>query len=170
MKETWKPVVGFEDSYSVSSLGRVKSEDRIIRTGPDNTPKRIQGKVLRQFKTKGYMCVNLCKEGSCYKRSVARLVYTSFLCDDIGDDVIEHVDGDLTNNYYKNLVTYSHSECSRMYGHGPRMRKVECLTTGESFPSINSASNHFGIDRETILKSCRTGNPTSSGLVFHEVQ
>lgn len=29
IKEIWKPVVGYEQAYKVSSLGRVKSIDRI---------------------------------------------------------------------------------------------------------------------------------------------
>ena len=29
-KEQWKPVVGYEGLYAVSSLGRVKSLDRIV--------------------------------------------------------------------------------------------------------------------------------------------
>ena len=30
MEEIWKPVVGYEDLYEVSNLGKVRSIDRII--------------------------------------------------------------------------------------------------------------------------------------------
>jgi hypothetical protein len=31
--ETWRPVVGYEDAYEVSTLGRVRSLDREVYSG-----------------------------------------------------------------------------------------------------------------------------------------
>ena len=40
--EIWKPVVGYEGLYEVSSLGNVRSLDKITADG-----RRIKGKILK---------------------------------------------------------------------------------------------------------------------------
>lgn len=62
--ERWKWVVGYEGSYEVSDLGRVRSVDRVVR-GPRGGPKKLVGKVLRPS-PRGrcvHLVVNLCKKG-----------------------------------------------------------------------------------------------------------
>ena len=75
-KEVWKPVNehGFEDVYEVSSLGRVRSKDRIIDCNGNEVHRR--GVILRASinKQTGYKQVILSKNGRQKVFLVHRLV------------------------------------------------------------------------------------------------
>lgn len=78
MQEIWKPVSGFEGLYSVSSLGRVRSEPREVpcRFGG----KRVSpGKMLSPFVCAGYPRVILSKDNKASKHFVHRLVLQAFV-------------------------------------------------------------------------------------------
>lgn len=80
--ERWLPVPGYEGLYDVSSLGRVRSLDRIIasrnRWGPID--KHLRGKILAQRTDDyGYQTVRLYRDGRGKWRRVHRLVGEAFL-------------------------------------------------------------------------------------------
>jgi hypothetical protein len=77
-EEQWLPVVGYEGCYSVSSLGRVRSEKRTVANGPFRY-RILDQRVLKQWKsTDGYMHVELCKEGKKRRLAVGKLVANAF--------------------------------------------------------------------------------------------
>ena len=48
MKEIWKDIPEYEGLYQVSNLGRIKSLDRIIKSGISNSGYiKINGKILK---------------------------------------------------------------------------------------------------------------------------
>lgn len=62
--ERWLPVVGYENLYEVSDLGRVRSLDRIVVTRAG--PRRYRGRILRPYinkGTRGYPFVGLSQPG-----------------------------------------------------------------------------------------------------------
>ena len=65
MEEIWKDIKEYEGLYQVSNLGRIKSLDRIIKSGISNSGYiKINGKILKQKLGKnGYLSVQLWKEG-----------------------------------------------------------------------------------------------------------
>lgn len=81
--ERWLPIKGFEGSYEVSSLARVRSLDRIVmsrnRWGP--ITKHLKGKILAQHADDyGYLVVTLRREGKKPRPyRVHRLVGEAFL-------------------------------------------------------------------------------------------
>lgn len=77
MEESWKPVVGWEDSYEVSDKGRVRSVDRIIETKTGD--QHLKGKVLSPAYYKGYPRVNLCKNRKGRSAWIHRLVLEAFV-------------------------------------------------------------------------------------------
>ena len=96
----WKPVVGFELQYEVSSTGEVRN--------------KITGYTISQCKDKyGYKRVCLSavyregKRASNYY-AVHRLVAKSFIPNPENKPCIDHIDGNPSNNYVTNLrwVTY----------------------------------------------------------------
>lgn len=75
MKEEWKPVIGFEGYYEVSSLGRVRSLDRTDRLGRFHA-----GRILSQCDNgNGYLIVNLKVDGQQKMRTVHSLVAEAFI-------------------------------------------------------------------------------------------
>jgi len=76
--ENWKPVVGYEGIYEVSSLGRVRSKDRKVWNGRVYYDKK--GRILKQSKTTtGYWKVELYKNRKKKSKKVHRLVAKSFI-------------------------------------------------------------------------------------------
>lgn len=79
--ERWLPVVGFEGSYEVSSLARVRSLDRIVTSrnkwGPITL--HLRGKILTQaIGAYGYPVVTLSRDGRSRPYRVHRLVGKAF--------------------------------------------------------------------------------------------
>lgn len=107
--ETWKPVVGYESHYSVSSLGRVMRTKQYRGTRRDRLP--VQNKVLKPgAMTTGYLFVALCVDGKPKLHSVHRLVAAAFLgtCPD-GKEV-NHKNGVRTDNCVENLEYMTRQE------------------------------------------------------------
>ncbi len=73
--ERWLPVAGYEGLYEVSDLGRVRSLPRQTRRGVRG------GKILKpqtSAGSKGYLFVNLCRDGTMWHVAVHRLVLEAF--------------------------------------------------------------------------------------------
>lgn len=99
-KEEWRPVVGYEGKFEVSTLGRVKAlawEQRhwCGRTIPQ--PERLINLVKHSG---GYRIVSL-RDGT-KKKYVHRIVMEAFVGPGNGRDV-NHIDGDKANNRLDNL-------------------------------------------------------------------
>lgn len=94
--EMWKPVVGFEGLYEVSDLGRIKSLPRNSTRG---------GLIKPYLSThNGYVYVGLCKSNKKHTIRLHKLVLQAFTdYDPNGGLVIDHLDGNKTNNRLDNL-------------------------------------------------------------------
>lgn len=78
--EEWKPVIGYESKYEVSSLGEVRSIPRTV-TRSNGWPLPVSGRVLKQRKDRsGYLAVHL-KDDSGHEMLVPihRLVAKNFI-------------------------------------------------------------------------------------------
>lgn len=120
--ETWKDVRDFEGYYQVSSLGRVKSLDRVIPHARLKT-QFIAGRILTQqvketpnLKTGEpsiALQVALSQDGTLYYRNVKRLVYAAFIRDiDYERDgkYVININGDGLDNRVGNLKLMTKSE------------------------------------------------------------
>lgn len=85
IQEEWRPVVGYEGLYSVSSLGRVRSEERVasLKGHPRLRSRRVPSRILRQTLRGpgkyGYLRVNLYRDGVMQAVNVHLLVAAAFL-------------------------------------------------------------------------------------------
>ena len=85
----WKQVSGYENAYLVNEYSVVK---------------RVGGGILKPQKRKdGYYQYQLSLNGKRKMHKVHRLVAIAFVDNPRGLNVVNHKDGDKTNNYYKNL-------------------------------------------------------------------
>jgi hypothetical protein len=106
MSEAWKPVVGYEGIYEVSSLGRVRMLRR-MRSDGRTYPERIaRVKPL----TTGYLNMSLYKGGKEVRAFVHRLVAEAFIPNPESKPCINHKDGNRSNNAVENLEWCTQSE------------------------------------------------------------
>ena len=101
MEEIWKDIKGYEGLYQVSNLGRVKSLERVVDYGHMKCVRK--GRIVKQFNTKDYNNVKLHKDGIRTIYLAHRLVATAFIPNPDNLPVVNHKDGDKTNNCVDNL-------------------------------------------------------------------
>lgn len=109
MIEVWKPINNYEGIYEVSNLGNIRSLDRWI----DNNgyPQFKAGQIIKPGKTKkGYLKVNLNKNGECHTVMIHRLVGNAFLENPDNKATINHIDHNKENNKLSNLEWMTYSE------------------------------------------------------------
>jgi len=104
--EERRTVGGFSGIYSVSSLGRLRAEKRIVRNNLMSAltwekPERI----IKTFicKTRGYMLARLSKEGKIYNKYMHILVAEAFVENPDGKPEVNHKDYCRANNVPENL-------------------------------------------------------------------
>lgn len=105
--EEWKAVKDYEGYYEVSTEGRVRSLDRYVKC---NSGLRLRKGRILKFKTnkKGYLQVNLSKEGKKTFYRVSVLVATAFIPNPENKPCVDHINTIRTDNRVCNLrwVTY----------------------------------------------------------------
>lgn len=100
-EENWKPIPGYDDTYIISSFGRIK---RI-----KSTQGRGSNLELRGSKTRfGYQYTKLSRKGEHRSFMVHRLVWLAF-CGPVPSGLeINHKDGNKQNNRLDNLECVTH--------------------------------------------------------------
>ena len=97
--EAWKDIPKWEGLYQASTLGRVKSVDRLDCRGY-----KRKGVILRPKQNRGgYWQVSLCDSPKRQMITVHRLVALTFLKGNFEGAVINHIDEDKDNNKADNL-------------------------------------------------------------------
>lgn len=149
MNEIYKDIAGFEDKYEVSSLGNVRN--------------KITGRLLKPGRTnRGYLFVNLCKDGISKFKSIHRLVAQAFLPNPDNKPQINHKDKNRSNNNVDNLefctsqynVDYSVSKPVNQYSLDGRL-----LYT---YKSTMEAERQTGVPHQNICQCC-LGKRLSAG-------
>ena len=98
-EEIWRPVVGYEGLYEISSYGRVRSMDRY-----DGRNHFIKGKLLKNKDNgNGYLICSLSKNGIVKNKYIHRLVVEAFIERPDGLYEVNHKDENKKNNSVDNL-------------------------------------------------------------------
>lgn len=111
LNEMWKNLSGYEGLYQVSSLGRVRSLDRIITDS--HCSRLMKGKFLKATTHNGkhpYKYVSLSKKGHIEKAFIHQLVAKTFIPNPKEKPQVNHIDGDPTNNILTNLEWVTNAE------------------------------------------------------------
>lgn len=119
--EHWMPVVGYEDRYEVSNLGRIRSLERYSthRNGRRNFLKqRFLNPWVRRD---GYLGVDLYENGKSKSFLAHRLILIAFIGMRVGKKECNHINGLKTDNRLENLEWVTRSENNlhscRVLGH-----------------------------------------------------
>lgn len=108
MIEKWKPIPEYGGLYEASSLGRIRSVDRIVSTYSARARRpaqqRRKGRILAlSVGPHGYLLVCLSKNGKAKTRRVNVLVCSAFHGPRAEGEFACHNDGNKTNNRPDNL-------------------------------------------------------------------
>lgn len=157
MNEEWKPVVGFEKFYKVSSNGTVVS----LRTGKVRKPVLNQGT--------GYNTLVLCGDHTKKTICVHRIVAEAFVENPNGLGFVNHKDENKLNNNASNLEW-----CSKAYNNTYNGKTQRCckqviqldLKTGQEtlWQSARKASEAGIAHYKNISACCRGLRKTAGGF------
>ena len=174
--EEWRDIEGFEGYYQISNMGRVKSLERTVRNSRGY--RIVAERILKpQSNSKGYLYVNLYKDGKMKRCRVNRLVAQAFLPNPDNLPEVNHKDEDKQNNCMDNLEWCSHSYNNSYNGrakkigekntNNPKISKPVFSVNKVSgliveFPSLIEAERQTGISNSSICK-CLKGKRNSAG-------
>lgn len=117
MEEIWKDIPGYEGYYQVSSLGKVKSSQRVCNHNYGG--KRTVSDRILKSSGKIYPKVVLSKNNIKISFLVHRLVAKCFIDNPYSKSEINHINGIKSDNYYRNLEWCDRSENEQhAYDHG----------------------------------------------------
>ena len=153
--EKWKPVVGFEELYAVSSKGRVASL-------------QYHGKpsfsIMSLINVGGYPAVKIrnSKTGFAQTLKVHRLLAEAFIPNPEGKPCIDHIDTNTANNNVENLRWVTELEnqrnpltLSRISSHMKKMN-AEGVGPGVSAKNRSIKVKHLENGVETIFSNAQT--------------
>ena len=169
--EVFRDIAGYEGMYQVSNEGRVKSLN-YNHTGKEKLLKPAAN-------TKGYLLVDLYKDGKMKSHRVHRLVASAFIDNTDNLHQVNHRDEDKTNNCVENLEW-----CTNEYNHnyGTRNQRVAeansipvdmLIKDGEfirQFPSSREAerwlriSGYPSASHSHIIQCCKGNRNTAYGF------
>jgi NUMOD4 motif/HNH endonuclease len=187
ISESWKPVLGYEGRYEVSSYGRVKVLSRIVTRQSGAYAMKAKLFKLVMSRNEGYFKVSFQVNMARRTFWVHRLVATAFLPNPHNLPCVNHKDGNKTNNHTSNLewCTYkeniAHGLLTGIYNYE---KMKECLAmsnmnkksvlqfdiSGQNYirtwESAASAARHLGVNFRGISSSCRGISKSYGGFIW----
>lgn len=176
MEEIWKDIKDYEGLYQVSNLGRVKSLGRLVN-GSNQYGVKFQyfkkDKILKPVLDNwGYLRISLYKNTRKIAKRIHILVAEAFLDNQNNYSIINHINGDKTDNRVENLerCTQSHNvqESYRLGLQIPTGRAVNQYDLDGHFiktwdtirePSLLYNNSH-------ISDCCRNNRKTAGGYIW----
>lgn len=162
-KEIWKNI--WDGLYSVSNYGNIRSNDRYINTVTGI--RKFTGKLLKTDPTKdNHLRVTLSNGGIKKRIFVHRLVAECFIPNPLNLPIINHIDEDPTNNYYKNLewctnqynIVYNDTHLKRGDKEGTDIDVYDLNGNYiESFPSITKTAIKYNCPLTTLFRRIKSG-------------
>lgn len=129
--EEWRSIPGYERTYQVSSLGRVRSVPR---------PKTKGGLLKIRVGKRGYPCLTLVQDGVQKTHEVHRLVALAFLGPRLDGALVRHIDGDPLRPHADNLRygTWSENLADQIeHGTHPTASRTHC-PQGHEYDATNT--------------------------------
>lgn len=177
MEEIWKDIPSYEGYYQVSNLGNFRSLPRIIKYKSNGT-RNYPSKVLLTETTKdNYQRIVLMKDGVKARYQAHRLVALTFIPNPDNKPLINHIDGNKSNNVVTNLEWCTASEnmihadntgLRDMSNHQPsNSKKIKCIETGEIFASYAKAVKWLGKSNTSVSTLVRGTRVYGKAFGYH---
>lgn len=160
--EIWKDIPGYENSYQISNMGRVKSLPKKQHT-PHGVEFYTKVKILKQQMMKnGYLVLPSFSEKTS-TRLIHRLVALTFIPNENIENDVNHINEIKTDNRVENLEWMTHKEnCN----HGTRNKRTALKTSKpvlqydlkgnfiKEWASTQEAGRN-GYDASAVAKCCK---------------
>lgn len=101
--EEWRDVVGYEEYYEISNLGRIRSKDRIIKYSDGRNVHRRSFIKKPTYSLGNYPRIGLQINGKLVMKFVHRLVAEAFIPNPNNYPIVNHKDENKNNFHYSNL-------------------------------------------------------------------
>lgn len=171
--EIWRDVTGYNGAYQVSSMGRVRSVDRLITVG--NQQRHVSGHIIRPHDNGlGYMQVNLIDEShKLHAMLVHKLVLDTFMPLSASESQVltdcHHVNADRSDNRLSNLARVTHRDNLLEQHRMQQIRQaVHCVdANGEivlKAESMTKMAELLGVSQTAISAHVNSGKPLATGL------
>ena len=184
MREVWKPIYKYENSYEVSNYGNIRSLDRYRELKlPNTTVAKIKGKPLKLNIRGLYFSIQLYKDGKYLQRPVHQFVAYAFIPNPLNKPQVNHKDGNKLNNNVCNLEWCTASENrqhaydtglqTKRYGiYNDKSKKVNQYDLNGNF--IKTWESIMDIERELKISNSRVSgccvnpkrNKTANGYIW----
>lgn len=165
--EEWSDIAGYEGLYQISNYGEIKSSytNKILKPNHENT---------------GYLTVALYKSSKVRRCKIHRIVAETFIANEHKKPVVNHKNGDKTDNRVQNLEWATHKEnMQHAFATGlkvgvnhPNNKKSipvaqydKNMNFVKLYPSINEAGRN-GFRTEEICKCCKGKKKTTGGYIW----
>ena len=170
--EFWKDVPEWELSYQISSLGRLKSKDRMVTRGSGLM--KIKGRLFRYVIDNGYKRVSLSGYGKSRKEYIHRIICFAFIPNPDSKPEVNHKNGIKLDSRLMNLEWVTKTEnLQHSYDTGLHPPKGPGLISGDNLRKFKSMfkdkktakeiSEYFGLDLSSVYKlRKRYGIPKAS--------
>ena len=163
--EQWKDIDGYEGIYQCSSYGNIRTLDRFV-TRSTGAIQLYKGQPIkaRANKQNGYLQFALNKNGNRKMVYVHIIVAQTFIKHDDECNIVNHIDGNKTNNRIENLEWCNDSEnllhsyqCLNRESSKHGAKKVDIFV----YDTFNDSTEHYKSKSEASM--CIGLSPTQIG-------
>ena len=148
--------------YQISNLGRVRSIDRDLIYS-DGRKRHMPGRILKPVLTdNGYFRIALHQKGSYRSYYIHRLVAATFVANPENKPIVNHIDGNKSNNCAENLewVTYGeNNDHAVSIGLCKHCTEIRCKETGKTYKSIRSAAKDLNLSHSSLAFALQNNKP-----------
>ncbi|WP_338714123.1 NUMOD4 domain-containing protein [Lactiplantibacillus plantarum] len=172
--EIWRDVKGYNGAYQVSSMGRVRSTDRVINL-TNGRQRHVSGHIIRSHDNGlKYRQVNLMDtDHKLHAMLVHKLVMDSFMplsaneAQTLSD--VDHLNNIRSDNRLSNLRRCTHADNLRKASRMSQIRHA-CIAINDNgevvlkAKSMTAMSELLGVSQATISAHVNSGKPLATGL------